>query len=132
MSSLAVDLDDPTPPYEQIRRGVIDQIARGGLLAGDKLPAIRALATDLDLAAGTVARAYKELEEAGLITTRRGAGTRIAEGIDPANLPTASGLDPQVEAYAAEAVATAQARGLPLDQLVVAVRDAVADVEGRG
>ena len=126
-----IDEGGTTPPYEQIRRGIIDCVADGELLAGDRLPAIRALAYDQGLAANTVARAYKELEEAGIITTRRGAGTRIADGIDPGDLPTASGLDPQVEAYAAEAVATAQARGLPLDQLVVAVRDAVAAAEER-
>jgi GntR family transcriptional regulator len=102
MSSYTVDPDDPAPPYERIRRSVIDQIVRGVLLPGDRLPAIRTLAKDLDLAAGTVARAYRELEEAGIITTRRGAGTRIADRIDPGDLPTASGLDPQVEAYAAE------------------------------
>lgn len=112
------------PPYEQIRRGIIDAVATGELLAGDRLPAIRAHATDQGLAVNTVARAYRELEEAGIVTTRRGAGTRISEGIDPADLPTASGLDPAVETYAAEVVATARERGLPLDQLVVAVRDA--------
>lgn len=123
-TTLTVDLDDSTPPYEQIRRGVLAQVANGSRLAGDRLPAIRALATDLGVATGTVARAYRELEEAGIVTTRRGAGTRISEGIDPADLPTASGLDPAVQTYAAEVVATARERGLPLDQLVVAVRDA--------
>src|SRR5699024_9388519 len=130
MNSLTVDPDAPTPPYEQIRRGVIDQIAQGRLLTGDRLPAIRALANDLGLAAGTVARAYRQLEEAGIVTTRRGAGTRIAEGIDPESLPSVSGLDPEAEAYAAEVVADARHRGLPLDQLVIAVRDAVAQAKG--
>lgn len=80
MSSFVVDLTDPTPPYEQIRRAILDQVATGVLATGDRLPAIRALAGDLGLAPGTVARAYKELEEAGVLITRRGAGTRIAEG----------------------------------------------------
>jgi len=117
---------EATPPYEQIRRGILDAVAHGGLLAGDRLPAIRALATDQELAVNTVARAYRELEEAGVIVTRRGAGTRIREGIDPADLPTTSGPDPAASTYAAEVVSAARDRGLPLDQLVVAVRDAVA------
>lgn len=119
------EADGSMPPYEQIRRGIIDGIASGELLAGDKLPAIRAHAADQGLAVNTVARAYRELEEAGIVTTRRGAGTRISEGIDPADLPTASGMDPAVETYAAEVVATARERGLPLAQLVVAVRAAI-------
>lgn len=122
---LRLAADEAMPPYEQIRRGIIGGLASGHLLAGDRLPAIRALATDQGLAVNTVARAYRELEESGVVTTRRGAGTRISEGIDPADLPTASGLDPAVEAYAAEVVAAARDRGLPLDQLVVAVRDAL-------
>ncbi|SMY12293.1 GntR family transcriptional regulator [Brevibacterium jeotgali] len=124
-TSLTVDLDDSTPPYEQIRRGIVTRVASGSLLAGDRLPAIRALAADLGVAVNTVARAYRELEEAGIVTTRRGAGTRISEGFDTADLPTGSGLDPAVETYAAEVVATARDRGLPLAQLVVAVRDAI-------
>ncbi|GAA2105093.1 MULTISPECIES: GntR family transcriptional regulator [Brevibacterium] len=128
MTRLTVDPDDSTPPYEQIRRGVLDQAARGVLLPGDRLPAIRALAADLGLAPGTVARAYRELEEGGIITTRRGAGTRIAEGLDVSALPTAEGEDPAVLRYAAEVVAVAAERGLPLDQLAAAVRDEVTRV----
>ncbi|WP_029088072.1 GntR family transcriptional regulator [Brevibacterium album] len=127
MDRLTIEPDDPTPPYEQIRRGVLDRIARGALLPGDRLPAIRALANDLGLAAGTAARAYRELEEAGVITTRRGAGTRIAEGLDPSALPTLDGTDPAVTRWAGEAVAEARARGLPLDQLAAAVRTAAAE-----
>ena len=94
------------------------------------MPAIRALATELGLSAGTVARAYKELEAAGVLVTRRGAGTTIAEGIDPTSLPTASGMDPAVVAFAADAVARARAQGLRLDQLAAAVRDEVARETG--
>ena len=126
MATLDLDPASTAPPYEQVRLGIIDRLATGSLLPGDRLPAIRALATELGLSAGTVARAYKELEEAGVLVTRRGAGTTIAEGIDPGNLPTASGMDPAVVAFAADAVARARAQGLPLDQLAAAVRDEVA------
>ena len=130
MATLDLDPASTAPPYEQVRLGILDRVASGSLLPGDRLPAIRALATELGLSAGTVARAYKELEAAGVLVTRRGAGTTIAEGIDPTSLPTASGTDPAVAAFAADAVARARAQGLPLDQLAAAVRDEVARETG--
>ena len=130
MATLDLDPASTAPPYEQVRLGILDRVASGSLLPADRLPAIRALATELGLSAGTVARAYKELEAAGVLVTRRGAGTTIAEGIDPTSLPTASGMDPAVVAFAADAVARARAQGLRLDQLAAAVRDEVARETG--
>lgn len=75
---LTVDPSDPTPPYEQLRRQLVDLITACLLPVGERLPPVRQLAGDLELAPGTVARAYRELERAGLLTTRRGAGTRVA------------------------------------------------------
>ena len=76
-AGISVDLGSPTPPYEQIRLQISALIAAGGLTAGTRLPAVRSLAADLGLAAGTVARAYKELEQSGLIETRRRNGTVV-------------------------------------------------------
>ncbi len=76
---LEIDLEDPTPPFEQVRRQLTLLIETGRLVAGERLPSVRGLADDLGLATGTVARAYRELEAADLVTTRRGAGTRVAE-----------------------------------------------------
>lgn len=76
--TLVVDPDDPTPPYEQLRRQIVGLVDAGDLVAGDRLPALRQLAGDLGLAVGTVARAYRELEATGLLVTRRGGGTRVA------------------------------------------------------
>jgi DNA-binding transcriptional regulator YhcF (GntR family) len=67
-------------PYEQVRAQVEAQIRSGRLVPGDRLPTVRALAADLGLAANTVARAYKELEAAGLVETRSRAGTVVASG----------------------------------------------------
>jgi DNA-binding transcriptional regulator YhcF (GntR family) len=76
--TLTLDPDDPTPPYEQLRRQLADLIAAGRLGAGDRLPPLRQLAGDLGVAVGTVARTYRELEQEGLLTSRRGGGTRVA------------------------------------------------------
>ena len=76
--ALIVDTGDPTPPYEQLRRQLADLIESAVLQPGDRLPPLRQLAADLGLAVGTVARAYRELESAGLISSRHGGGTRVA------------------------------------------------------
>lgn len=75
--ALRVDPDDPTPPYEQLRRQFIALIASGALTAGTRLPPLRQLAADLQLATGTVARTYHELENLDLVRSRRGGGTTI-------------------------------------------------------
>lgn len=75
-----VDADDPTPPFEQIRAGLASEIQSGRLSGGRRLPTVRQLAGDLRVAVGTVARAYRELEEAGLVSTHRSQGTIVCEG----------------------------------------------------
>jgi len=79
--SLWVDTDDPTPPYEQLRRQLEQAVRSGAVPAGDRLPPIRQLARDLGLAAGTVARTYRELEQAGLVSAARGGGTRVCANL---------------------------------------------------
>ena len=76
--SLTVDTSDPTPPYEQLRRQLAALIQAAALSPGDRLPPLRQLAADLGLAVGTVARAYRELESAGRVSSRRGGGTRVS------------------------------------------------------
>ncbi|HSO15143.1 MAG TPA: GntR family transcriptional regulator [Arthrobacter sp.] len=77
-AGLTVDLGSATPPYEQIRAQISSLIALGALAPGTRLPTVRSLAADLGIAAGTVARAYRELEQSGLIETRRRNGTVVA------------------------------------------------------
>ncbi|QOR69919.1 GntR family transcriptional regulator [Ruania alkalisoli] len=84
-----IDDGDPTPPYEQLRRQLLALVHAGGLPAGARLPPIRQLAADLGVAAGTVARAYRELEDAGWLVSRRGGGTRVAEGAVAPQVPPA-------------------------------------------
>lgn len=87
-SQVTVDLSSAVPPYEQIRTQIATLIRLGELPDGSRLPSVRALATDLGVAAGTVARAYKELESSGLVLSRRRAGTVVTA---PAARPAAEG-----------------------------------------
>jgi DNA-binding transcriptional regulator YhcF (GntR family) len=74
---LTVDPDSSRPPFEQVRAQLADAIASGALGAEERLPPIRQVAADLGLAVNTVARAYRELESAGLVETRGRNGTFV-------------------------------------------------------
>jgi DNA-binding transcriptional regulator YhcF (GntR family) len=74
---IVIDADSAVPPYEQVRLRIAELAAAGGLAAGAKLPPVRQLAAELGLATNTVARAYRELEQAGLVETRGRAGTLV-------------------------------------------------------
>ena len=75
--AVRVDLDSAVPQYEQLRAQLAALVAAGDLADGQRLPTVRALANDLGIAPGTVARAYRDLEAAGLVTTRRRVGTLV-------------------------------------------------------
>jgi DNA-binding transcriptional regulator YhcF (GntR family) len=75
-----VDPASEVPVFEQIRAQIARKISREELPAGTKLPTIRGLASELGLAVNTVAHAYRELEQSGLIRTRPRHGTTVAEG----------------------------------------------------
>lgn len=126
MTQVRISDADPTPPYEQLRRQLAGLILRGELAAGDRLPPVRQLAGDLGLAAGTVARAYRELDAEGLVMGRRGGGTVVADGqVGPG--ATADSADVR---RAAEALARlARGGGLSLDQARVALDAAWQDVQ---
>ncbi len=72
--------------YLQIADHFRRQVAFGRLRPGDRMPAIRELAERLGLDPGTVARAYQELERAGVITSRRGGGSFVAGSVDHLHL----------------------------------------------
>jgi len=70
---------DGTPIYDQIAGQIRFRIVAGQLQAGDELPTIRGLAQSLRVNPNTVARAYRELENEGLVEKRRTTGTFVAE-----------------------------------------------------
>jgi DNA-binding transcriptional regulator YhcF (GntR family) len=76
------DSSSPVPPFEQVRSGLAARINDRSLAVGAKLPTVRQLAVDLGVAPNTVARAYRELEEAGLIETRGRAGSFVGASGD--------------------------------------------------
>ena len=115
---VTVDVTSPTPPYEQIRAQLAALVHSGALARGDRLPTVRALAGDLGVAAGTVARAYTELETDGLVEGRRRFGTIVtgASG-NPATL--------RLQAAANRLVAAARTDGLDAHTVRTAVETAL-------
>jgi GntR family transcriptional regulator len=97
---IEVDTSGAVPPYEQIRLQIATMIGAGTLPTGTQLPTIRQLAGDLDIAPGTVARAYTELERAGLVASRRRRGTVVSAPAAPSEAARVEQLDEAARAYA--------------------------------
>jgi GntR family transcriptional regulator len=74
---------DGLPIYRQIVNQVKYLVAAGRLAPGEELPPIRTLAEQLVINPNTVARAYLELERAGLVTKRHGSGTYVSDAGSP-------------------------------------------------
>lgn len=78
---LSIDDASDRSIYEQIISQVQEGVATGALRPGDRIQPVRQLADELDIAPGTVARAYSELERLGVVVTGGARGTRIAERV---------------------------------------------------
>mgnify|MGYP002621429653 FL=1 len=118
-----VDPGSPTPPYEQIRAQIVDMIEAGTLPVGTQLPTIRQLATDLGLAANTVARAYRELEAGGWVVSRVRHGTTVAVGRPLPEADVRRRLHEAAHTYAA----LTRRLGVEPDEAVEAVRSALSE-----
>ena len=117
MVDLSVDPGAGVSPFEQVRSGIAARINAGELPVGAKLPTVRALAAELGIAANTAARAYRELEQAGLIETRGRAGTFVSAAGN-------RGAQRAAEAAAEYARAT-RALGIPPQEALALVRAAL-------
>jgi DNA-binding transcriptional regulator YhcF (GntR family) len=106
---LAIDPESATPPYEQLRVQLLEQVLSGELPHGAKLPTVRGLADELGLAPNTVARCYRELEQSGVIETRGRNGTIVAWSPDAA--------ERRVEEAAAALVVAARELGVTPDRV---------------
>jgi GntR family transcriptional regulator len=74
---------DGVPIYVQLVNQVKYLVSSGRLTAGQQLPPVRKLAEQLLVNPNTVARAYRELETEGIVTSRQGAGVFVADGVSP-------------------------------------------------
>ncbi|GAC1404387.1 MAG: GntR family transcriptional regulator [Mycobacterium sp.] len=103
-----VDQSAARPLFEQLRTQIIDGIRDGKLPPGTRLPTVRELAGQMSLAVNTVARAYRELESAGMLETRGRFGTFVAR-IDPADSAMATAAHAYASAARALGIGKAEA-----------------------
>ena len=80
---LHVSTKSGVPIYVQLVEQIRQLVASGRLPVGTELPTIRTLAEQLLVNPNTVARAYRELEQAGIVTAKRGLGTVVSEAGSP-------------------------------------------------
>ncbi len=113
MKDSPVNSADALRTAEQIFGYFKGLILSGRLGAGEKLPTVRQTMVDLDVALGTAAKAYKLLEQEGLVVSRGRAGTRVADV--PAALPGA------VAAQLRAAVSAAKSANVPHGDLINAL-----------
>jgi GntR family transcriptional regulator len=78
-SLVSISQADPRPLYLQVKEQIRHRIAVGELQPGDDIPSIRQLAADIRVSVITIKRAYLELELEGVIQTRHGRGSCVAE-----------------------------------------------------
>jgi GntR family transcriptional regulator len=105
------------PVYKQIVHRVEAEIAGGRLGEGDQLPSIRALHQKLNVNPNTVARAYLELANLGLITTEHGSGCFVAAQPEVPTLPARKRQAILAE-LSTRFAAEARGHGISLDELV--------------
>ncbi|MEA4825261.1 MAG: GntR family transcriptional regulator [Clostridium sp.] len=78
-----IDVRSSRPIYEQIIDGIKENILKGILMPGDKLPSVREMSSLITTNPNTVSRAYMELERQGVIETVRGKGTYVSSDYKP-------------------------------------------------
>ena len=75
-----LDYRDSRPIYQQVKDNLRRMMVTGVLNAGDKLPSVRALASQLSINPNTIQRAYAELEAEGYVVSVTGKGNFVSEG----------------------------------------------------
>jgi GntR family transcriptional regulator len=115
---LTISQADPRPMYLQIKDQILHRVALGDWKPGEEIPSIRALAIALQVSVITIKRAYLELEHEGVIITRQGKGSFVADRVE---LPTDL-KEHELQQHLEAAVRLAQFLGLSTDELIKRLR----------
>ena len=110
---ILIDLDDAVPIYAQIERQIRALLGSGYWKPGDRLPSVRETAVRLEVNPLTVVKAYRHLQEEGLLETRPGSGVFAARG---AQIPKAARRD-AVRRTLEEAIAEGLTQGLTREEI---------------
>jgi GntR family transcriptional regulator len=126
-SGITISQTDARPMYLQIMEQIRARIAAGDWPAGRELPSIRALAAGLNVSVITIKRAYLDLETEGVIVTRHGKGSFVAD----VNGLAVELKDAKLEEHLAEASALGHQLGLTEDELAARLRRIHRNLENR-
>ena len=124
-SGINISQTDARPMYLQIMEQIRQRVAAGDWAAGKELPSIRALAAGLSVSVITVKRAYLDLESEGVIVTRHGKGSFVADVNGLAGELQEARLDEHLEA----AAGIASGLGVSADDLAARLRRLHRDLE---
>lgn len=127
-SELSVSRSDGRPMYLQIMEQIRRRIAVGDWPPGTQMPSIRQLAVALSVSVITVKRAYRDLEQQGVIVTRHGKGSIVAPGADAG----AQLVEEDLERLLAQAVELGSLLGYSPQQLAARLLAAGEAKEGDG
>jgi GntR family transcriptional regulator len=118
MLDFRVDTRSGLAPYTQLVQQVKQALRLGWLAPGDKLPTVHEVAASVTINPNTVQKAYKELEQEGLVIGRPGQGTFVARSLSQSTPAALSVLGRRLERW----VAAARAAGLDDDGIMDVVR----------
>jgi len=116
---LDIDMRSPSPIYDQIKRGVREEIIKGKLKEGDTLPSIREMASQIRVNPNTVARAYRELEMEGTIMARQGLGYIVVSDGEKVRDSVFDNLSEELK----EPILRLKKSGISLDKLLEAIEN---------
>lgn len=112
-----MEFKDNIPIYLQIEQYLYRQIAMGKLKAGEKIPSVRKLAVELTVNVNTVQRALQQMNDQGILYTKRGEGNFVTEDTDLLKQTKQSLIDSQLEQF----VQNMMRLGLKKEELVPAL-----------
>jgi GntR family transcriptional regulator len=128
--NLELDFRSGIPIYLQLVERIKERVVSGGLKSGDQLPTVRALAQELRVNFNTIARAYRILDESGIISTQQGRGTYILEMPPP---EVSEGIRQKaLEALTQRYLADAERLGASPEELNQILKDQVAHWQQTG
>ena len=118
-SDLTISQADPRPLYQQVKEQIRHRVAIGDWVQGAEIPSIRTLAAAIRVSVITIKRAYLELELEGVIVTRQGKGSFVAERGDLAPSLQSAELDEHLAA----ALRVAASLDLDSEQVIERLRE---------
>ena len=121
----SIDFSSGIPVYKQIINAVCTAVSSGTLKKGERLPTIKELTAQLNVNPNTIAKAYRELDLKGVITSKRGNGSFISD--EPLDMPKLSAKQrrAKLEGLFGRVLAEAQLEGIGEQELLHYVQERI-------